>query len=451
MEFTVRAFELPLHYADAGTWQLLRECWRQGRRLANWAQVEMLHQDDPESDTPPDFDLYARAFGRAVAKPSYSTHYEVDGKRVSRKTPGAKQIRTLNGKDLIPRKAAFPRGEFFAGAMASAASIIEDVQANYRRDRYNVLVRNLRSWRSYRSVPWPVHGQRVKSAWLDDNGRPCLLLTLPGGDVELRMRNGREFGRQMAQFKTLVGQATREQPFTGPFTEVVLREKHCRGGDVMVKLVAKMPVRERTGDRTLVLLTDPQAFWVAELDGRQAWVDNADNIRRLVARHQQHLREVQRLGQDAKAERRLQSNRAWQQQTRLDMLCENDHNRLASFTHEIACHLAEFARRQRVAEVFYLDRDRGFIPMFPWANLHTKLANKLKDRSITLYSESGFGVVPSLDATQKDGVIDLDTPESKETETWLRITKLREMATRKILHARSRSASHPKVSAHPGT
>lgn len=354
----VRAFELPLHYADAGAWQLIRQCWREARRLANWCQTEMLRQDDPEQPKPPEFDLYARAFGR------------------ERESRGRK-----NKEKVLPARAGkFPGGEFFKGAMKSASTIIENVHANYKRDRPDVLVRNLRSWRNYRSVPWPVHADMVKRVWLDGNGRPCLALTLPGGDVELRMRNGREFGRQMGHFRDLI----RRFEAGERAKEVVLREKKCRGGDVMVKMVAELTALEKTGSQTLTLISTPESFWVAELDGRQAWVLNADHVRRTAARHAEHLRALDRLRQDGKAEARLASSRAWQQQTRLDILCEKDRNRLASFIHEASCQLADFARRQRIGEVVYDDHCREFSPKFPWRQLRDRLKAQLTYRGIVL-------------------------------------------------------------------
>lgn len=424
----IRAFELPLHRAPADVWPLIREGWRKSVELANWCVTTMLSLDDPAAARPPEFDLYARAFGRAAEK------------------RGRKDA----AKVLPARKAAFPGGEFFGGAMLSAASIIEDVQREYRADRFEVFFRRSRSPRIYRSFPFPVHGQMVKDAWLDGDGRPWVRLTLPGGRVELQLKNGREFAPQMAKFHDLVRR--KEQGL--PFREVVLREKRCRGGDCMVKFVYATGPRERPGDRPLVLTLGPQNFWRADfiregVGGRcfvRAWVLNNDHWRGVAARHAKHLGWLERTGQDAKAERRLGSNRAREQARRLEIACEKDKNRLASFAHEAAAQLAGFCERNGVGEVYYLDRDRGFMtwresgePLpFPWRQLHDKLAQKLEERGIALHLETAPGVTPSAGPEENpDGEIVIEP----EDERWLRLDRLRERAGLRVLEARRRSSS----------
>lgn len=421
-DVVIRAFELPMARADAATWAILRECWRHSVSLANWCVTEMLRNDDPDLPHPPEFDLYARAFGR-----------EFEGR-------GRKD----NAKVLPSRKPGFKGREFFQGAKLSAASIIDGVQSLYRKDRFEVQVRHSRSPRVYRDYPWPVHGQSVKAAWIDPNGRPWLRLTLPGGQVELQLRNGRDFAPQMARFRDLIARKDAGLPFK----EVVLREKRCRGGDVLVKMVAEAPVREKTGDRPLVLLTDPSCFWdarfvregVGDMTFVRAWVLNNDHWRRVTRRHHRHLEGLHRMGQDAKAERRAGNNVAWQQAARLELQCEKDKNRLASFTHEAACHLAEFCRRNDVGEVYYLDRDRGFVlDSFPWDVLQGKLEQKLTERGIALYSESGLKAEapPPQDETEP-GVVEISPGEGDVR--WHRNISTRIRALRILLAARRRTA-----------
>lgn len=421
-DFVIRAFELPLHHAGKETWELIRECWRHARQLANWCQTEMLRQDDPAAPRPPDFDLYARAFGRLAEK---------RGRKDATKV-------------LLAREAGFPARDFFAGARQSASTIIEDVQADYRQHRHDVFVRHSRTIINYRNYPWPVHGQQVKAAWLDEgNGRPHLRITLPGGQVELRMRNGAEFGRQMAHFRTLVAR----HGAGVPFKQIVLREKKCRGGDVMIKMVAELPVRQRTGDRVLVLATDPEAFWVAEIDRRRAWVLNNDHWRRVVARHQEHLRILQRMSEDAKAERRMGNNLAGRQQARLDVLCQKDRDRLASFTHEAASHLAQFAARQGVGCVLYLDRERGYVPRFPWHELHAKLAQKLEELGIAFHAESDAKSKASqANVFDEEMEAEIRPTTQTEDERWTRACELRERSNLKLATAMTRGTSHPAVS-----
>ncbi len=436
-ETVVRAFELPVQSLSTESRTLLVECWRQAAMLANWGADRLRAADisrtpDMERLPPmPPVDLYSSFTGIA---------------RQAKKGPRTAPVRT--GPGYIGQ-------DFFAGAKGSAQAILRGVWEEYREDRIDVVWRLRRSHRTYK-IPqnWPVTGQMWREARLDDNGRPVVRFALPGGMAELTLRGGPEFGRQIALFRQVVKGEL-------PRLELTIRwqrsSESCHRpvcylagvpGRVMVKMVARVPVKKRTGDRTLVLLTDPQAFWVAELDGRRAWVLNADHVRRGVGRHEEHLRRLQRMSEDAKAERRLHSNRAAQQQVRLESLCYKDHNRLSSWTHETAAHLIGFCVRQGVGEIFYLDRDRGFIPRFEWRGLHDKLADKAKAQGIAFYSESGAGMVadPAADSMEPG---DVDIRTNNGDGQWERSTQSRVTALGNLLAGRRRGGSHPAVSAVP--
>lgn len=387
-----RAFELPLARAEAAAWQLIRDGWKKSVELANWCVEELRRLDaDPVDERGKlrklgECDLYARAFGRS---------------------------KNRKGKSKTLRKPGFRGWQFFAGDHPSggsqeASGIVCDVEDKYRAERLEVHVRRSQKFSEYDSYPWTLNGQSVKDVGLDGNGRPWVLLRMPGGDVKLQMRNGREFAPQMARFHDLVRrtEAARGRGEKPAFKEVVLRDKRCRGGDVMVKFVCDVPVRERRGDRPLVLSLRPDCFWAADFIREgvgehcfvRAWVLNNDHWRGVAARHAKHLSWLKRMAQDAKAERRFGGNKAKEQARRLEIACEKDRNRLASFTHEAAAQLAGFCERNGVGEVFYLDGawDRGFMtyrdsgePLpFPWHQLHAKLEQKLTQSGIELHSES---------------------------------------------------------------
>lgn len=274
----------------------------------------------------------------------------------------------------------------------------------------------------------------------------------------MRLRGGPEYVRQMELFRQVV---------TGglPRAEIVIRQKrvpgtmsrpglsdHAGNSRVIVKMVAKVPGKERPGDRVLVLTTDPQSFWIAELDRRLAWVLNNDHMRRGIDGHAAHLRRLQRLSQDAKAERRLSSNRAEFIGERMGQESDKNRNRLASWTHESAAHLVGFATRQNVGTVLYLDRDRGFMPRFPWSDLHSKLASKCAAAGIVFYTESGTTGLAEPDFEESAEPMDgeagmIDIKPSSEDERWTRAVRLLEMAARKVVSNRRRKGSHPAVSA----
>lgn len=362
----IRAFELPLQHCDKETWPLFRECWRHSTDLANWA-ARYLAAHDP---------------GRK---------------------PGDKKLRPYKMPylyGLAPKQ--FAGWKFFAGAMQTAGSIIRKVEKKYKQERFEAVWMGRRRTPEFSyPFPWPVHNQSWRDAWIDDSGKPCVSVALPGGAVDLRLRGGPEFGRQMAQFRETVKQfaawkatPTNDRP-KRPWAELVIREQSCSSGchrptivektagggqdrhqRVMVKMVASLPVQQRTGDRVLTLTTDPNAFWVVELDGRQAWVLNADHVKRAYQWIAKHEDTLQRLAQDSKAERRLRSEDLLRLNEFREKRCEKHRKRMSSWLHETAAQLVGFAQRQHVGHILYRDVEQGFIERFPWAALKSKLKDK---------------------------------------------------------------------------
>lgn len=412
----VRAFELPVRDVECADgrdgWALLRECWRQAACLSNWGVRQLLHADvvrDPSME-------------RLPRMP------RIDG-------PKHKGLYGL-ATDTLGLKAGW-----WAGACISASTILRGVERKYAQDRLEVVWHQRKAPCTYRDpAPWPIHASSWRVAALDSSKRPYVVAALPGGLVTLRLKNGPDFRRQMALFREVVDGAR-------PRRQLVVYQRGTGATRrVMCKMVADIEVRDRPGQRCLVLLTDPHAFWVAELDGRRAWVLNADHVRCAVARHLRHLCRLQRLGEDAKAGRRLGNNLAADMLPAVEAACQRDRDRLASFTHEAAAHLTGFAVRQGVGEVFYLDRDRGFLPSFPWHALRGKLEQKLQLSGIDFYSESGAATV----AAPVEGEGPDDGPGSDRPWEDYRCTRQidsRVTALRNLLAGQKRRTSHPAVSA----
>jgi hypothetical protein len=438
METVVRAFELPVHRVEAegrDGWVLIRECWRQATDLANWGVQTLLRAD------------CVRLPGMDKLPPPP----RVNGKR----------LKGLYGKASEDFDFKGQRGpSFWAGACISASSILKAVEDKYVAERLNVLWHRRQAPANYRYPhPWPVHSQAWKDAGFDAGGRPYVTCALPGGTATLRLRGGPEFGRQLSLFRQVVDGnlpklqlVIRQQGASLSCHRPTMKDRGC-ACRVLVKIVARLPVTHRQGGRCLVLLTDPNSLWVAELDGRPAWVLNADHVRRAFNWLASWESRRQRLAQDRKAERRLKVGRLDQLNREGERCREKHRKRLHSWLHETAAHLAGFADRQKVGEVFYLDRDRGFMPAFPWSQLHALLADKIKALGINFYSESGAeGRTVPADEPEPDkgkGGAMCPTPDlqpSQEDDKWLRVTRLREMAARKLLAARRRSGSHRVVS-----
>jgi hypothetical protein len=181
--------------------------------------------------------------------------------------------------------------------------------------------------------------------------------------------------RQLSHFAAIVNGAKRGEAAI-----------YKRGDRTLLKLVfhaTRKPVGELTG--TILVRTDPAAFWVCELQGRQPWIVNADHARRWVAEHTVYR---QRMSEDLKYEKR------WPVEMRRNMLrsledrCRKMNDRLATWCQEASKMLAEFARRQKAATVIYDDRNQAYLPKFPWFRLLEMVKNKLDERGIRLVCES---------------------------------------------------------------
>lgn len=323
----------------------------------------------------------------------------------------------------------YPDNAFFEGAKGSAAYITNMVRDKYIKERRSVIWDRKAALSTYRMpYPWPVRSAEWKGIGLSRadwtkfvdtlhgkhrkefsameppaDGKPWVVIVLPGGWAVLRLRGGPEFGRQMASFRQVVsGQLPKRQLFLRK--HIVSGQSHRTGtggrdsGDrVMVKMVADMPVREPRSDRVLTLCVDPATFWVAELDGRTAWVANSDHVRRAMDWLGIHHDRLQRLRQDAKAERRLCVKKTRQWQASLDRCCLKHARRMSSWLHEMAAHVIGFCERQGVAELVYDDSKREGLPLFPWYKLKTLLGDKcavagiaLKDMAPQLGTEDSY-------------------------------------------------------------
>lgn len=416
----IRAFELPLRHAEPDIWPLIREGWKQATMLANWCARHLLAHDVvrmPHMQSIKDFPKMP-----ALPKGGlYAIAGEAFGLMMS--------------------------GSWWAGQAGSFAAITKSVMDYWLAHRSAVLwYGNEQPPRWRYPYPFPIRSQEWCKAGLDASGKPYVVVNLPSGTprkpikARLDLRGGQEFGRQMALFRRVVEGDL-------PRLQLVIRQQGCSTGchratipgrepaRVMVKMVATLPVLEATGQRTLTLITDPQAFWVAELDGRPAWVLNADHVRRACEWLAVHESRRQRMAQDRKAERRLDVGRedAWLRS--LERCCDKHARRMSSWLHESAAHLAQFAQRNRVGLVLYRDLDRGFAPLFPWHRLKTLLADKLK----------ALGIHCQCASDESPSVAEVESLTPLENDECLDSMKTNAMAARRLLKAGQRSASHPAV------
>lgn len=371
----------PVGSSWAELWPQLHECWRLSTDLANWCVQRLFTLDTMGEPKMPE--AVAKWYGYGDA----GKHY--------------------------------PRWGDWSGAMASAQCVIRGVQRLYRQRRFAIMVRHEQSLLSFRyPYPFPTHNKDWKPL-LSECGEPLVSLPLPGvGRITLRLKRRADFGRQLAAFRQLLnGDAER-----GEAALYMDRKKN-----LLVKLVGRFPARAvEPGTRVCFLHTDPNAFLVAEIDGRSPVLWNCDNLRRIIAEHRTYL---QRSSEDMKREKRMSPRQRKQFNDSRAQRCEKQNARLKTATHELSAQVACFCERQRVGLVAYDDSIREFFgdARFPWHDFETKLAYKLAQRSVDFVS---------------DRYVHLTQEERQE---WLRLSKATAQAGTKAVAHKRRKGSHPAV------
>jgi len=455
----VRAVSLPVNTCLTMPWgdfcKALHACWEQSTALANWCARELDRRDAVRLPGMGPRDMPPPPKIPDTKKPK-------DWK--GPKTKG-NVLRGLYGLAAVALRT--DRG-FWAGNLGGVASLTRAVQRKYVQDRPAAIWHGERRSARYR-YPYP-YGVPAKD-WDAEmrDGKPVVVLKLPGveGKVELQLRGGPEFARGLRDFRWVAGcpcpacaevkAKGDERPTCRKKQLLITRQRASEGCHrrtdserppggaarvsyrIMVKLIVDGPETQKHGDRVLTLCTDPAALWVAGLDGRRAWVLNADHIKRACDWQERHRVRRQRWAEDCKAERRASRRKRRQFQDRRDKACEKQARRMKSWCQESAAHLARFAARQRVGCVLYSDGDKGFLPGFPWHLLKTCLASALAGHGISLFSTSDEEEKALRDAVSCDQSL---APNHEDTQC-LRLLKLHEMAQRRLLAAAARPSTTP--------
>jgi hypothetical protein len=333
----VRAVTFPVLAAEGMEWKELNarltEVWGLATRLANWEVTELAKSDVTRT--------------AKMEKLPKRDRFNLYG-RFCKKCPDRK---------------------LWDGATQSASSILRTVERSYDAERINVIWHGSASLRSYRyPTPYPVHNAAWKPT-LGPEGRPAVDVTLPGGRVMLLLRSGPEFRRQLAAFRILLD----DPELRGELS--IYRRGTGSKRRIMVKMVGRFLRKEPTeGVKTMLVRTDPAAFWVAEVEGRPPWIVNADHVKRWQAAHEVYR---QRIGEDMKHEKQWPSGMWDDMNKSRELRCQKHHDRIDSWNHEATAMLVKYAQRQGVSEVIYDDSCRSYLPAFRWHDLKTKLADKL--------------------------------------------------------------------------
>jgi len=267
----------------------------------------------------------------------------------------------------------YPQWAEWDGMKSSAQCIFRAVRKKYAAVRKNIIWLHDASASRFRyPYPFPVHND----CWgIERRDRqPVLTVTLGGTAFDLRLRSGREFRRQLAAFDFLAAHPDMR-------CELRLRRQGSKK-HIMVDLVGWLPrpaVAER--QHTLLVRTDPCAFWVVELEGHSPWIVNADHVQRWCGEHRAYL---QRISEDTKAEMRWPRRVRHNLNKSRELRCEKWRNRLTTWIHMVTAQLVQYAQRRHVGEVIYDDSCQGYLGSFPWHELRTKLSYKLDAVGIVL-------------------------------------------------------------------
>lgn len=395
MPTVTHSVALPVH-GSPDLWRLLGDCWEQSTALANWGAQRCARHDvtrTPGMERLPPFPPWPES-----GPSDYSP----------RRNKGLYGL-------AVHELGMATKGDFWSGAAISASTLLRDVEAHWRRHRYAVLwMRNEAPVLWHYPRPWPVHPQAWSARM--ESGKPVIHARLPGGAVDLSLRGGPEFGRQLASFRQVAEgklkratlYLTRQRASEGCHRPT-MQEPRTAGEQrthwrVMARFAVTREVQARESERVLNVNTDPEALLVAEIDGRRAWVLNADHVRRAVEWQQVHEVRRQRWAQDVKAERRASQKILRQFEASRERCCDRHARRMNSWCQETASHLARFAARQRVGLVAYDDTAKSYLPLFPWYKLRLCVAHAMAGLGIEIVAPpdhaSGGVVNESPDAAR---------------------------------------------------
>ena len=363
--YILRAITIPVAGPVSCDWPALRAAlktaWQRATRLTNLAVQELLKRD--------------------VVR-----------------TAAMKKLPPLPAGNLYQACMAGCDGDY-AGWSQSAGSILRQTEAKYRAKRYE------RIWLGQTSLPnarypqpYPIHNASWMAAW-HENGEhvPHVTVTLPEvGRVTLRLRGGKEFGRQLAAFAQIVG----GQAVQG---ELVLLEQRVNAGDhrngtterdgtgakyqtrVMAKLVAwlpRPPARELTG--TLFVSNDAESLLFAlNAKANRIWSIHFDQVKRWIAEHQ---RKLQHWSDDSKMEVG-RGKRTFAE--RRELAGTKYRNRMQSAAKEAAAQVVNYAARGKFARILWIAPAEPCPADFIWSILLDRISTKADEFGITF--EKGTG------------------------------------------------------------
>lgn len=300
----------------------------------------------------------------------------------------------------------------------SAVLVVRNVERAYKKHRFDILRRAAHDLLRQRSFPFPFHNKHWRLE-LTEQG-PLFTATIPGhGPMTLRLRQGRDFARQLAMLGKIVNGTAKKG-------EAAIYRNHK--GRLHVKIVGTFPARlpDEPPINACFLHTDPGALLVAEVNGRKVSITNGDHIRREVAKHKTFR---QRASEDKKPEVRMDRRQRANFNKVINARCRKQHDRVDTAIHQITAQVVRFCERQRVGVVVYDDHNSEFIPEgFAWYTVGERLADKLRAVGITFLARK-----------------DLKPEEFDEWRTQPSLVRATALAGKRLVETVNRKGSHPSV------
>lgn len=356
---------------------VLRPAWRLATDLANWAQLELVKRDTrrtPAMTRLPKYDR-EKMYGTVASTRARK------GKDGSRLSAGSEMTADLVA--VWARECPADLKAEWEGGVAVARQIIRNVEETWKSHpsfgRFAVLWKGEARPAVFQyPYSFPVAG-RVH-LFRDKENRPRASLPLPGGRVEFRLGDRHDFRRQLAQFDVLIADPKRigAVKVTGRWTAGKLV-----GADL--RIPGKFDATPKNADGpAAVVRTDPNALLVVEVEGRPAWVLNADHAGALVSQllfvKEKHRVYLQRTAEDLKYEKRLNRDQRKGLNESRARRCDKAQNRVDSLLHQITAQVAGYCKRVGVSAVVYDDSVKSFVPNgFPWHQMRERIAYKVAD------------------------------------------------------------------------
>lgn len=307
--------------AWAGLRAALKEAWTRSTEAANWALRRLLAND------------VSRTPGQA-------------------KCPKMPKIYLYGERD-------------WTGWSQSAAAVLRTIESSYRSKRYQVIWTGGASLPNVRyPYPYPVHNKGWSLTENPDGGLFFEAL-LPGGRVNVRLKGGPQFRKQLIQARWLIANSHLRG-------EASIYQK---GSMIFIKLVGWFPKQvDREADGIMFVNTTAESFLVGfNSKEERLWIINGDRARRWMTRSK---RALQRSGEDRKYEMRSTKREARKRIEDMQESCSKNRNRLNSFIDESAAQVINHCRRRRMKTIVYNDSCREFFSDFQWFRLALQIEQK---------------------------------------------------------------------------